>query len=226
MIVIESGAVVNRGVDEAPITHWPAGELWDIAQGLLDAAEPMGQVVLPQPRRIPVEERARRIKEEIRLKLQKRAPSGRPTQQAAYEIQMSRMYPTAADMQAAREQQIRAVQMLSDLGQYPRRRVTRVGPGRPYQISRQRVGYRQAQAQRAAQARRQAAARQRASGTARRPPRGSARARTPVFQPRPRRAARPRPRTGLTAGRRRAVARRSPIPSATRHMAALLRRYG
>jgi len=425
MITIESGtAKVNRGIDEVPITHWPAGELWDIPRGLLDAAEPLGQVVLPYPTKIPVEERAQRIEQELRLKFNERArkaqeqwkpiywqaaaeqqakeaqfergyraaqetqaherkmaemaarlqekeaearereqllatqqelslfrqaqrtieseesliraqrqreqieamrrprppitpvkPPARPrpeapttpatplpetvfrplspvappataafptplpgraivelprpvappvqritgggapvpiraaapaqaapgaTQEAAYDVQMSRMYPSAGDMQRAREQQIRAVQMLSDLGQYPRARRQRIIPGRQYQPRRPTQAQIQAaQRQRAAAARRrpvtpppqrprgQTVARQRPtrSRVMRRyqPPRQVRASERPV-QP-TRRAAPARPRTGLTTGRRTAVARRSPAPRITQNIVNLLRRY-
>lgn len=385
MITIESGVMrVNRGVEEAPITYWPAGQLWDIPD-LLSADQPLlGAVVLPQPTRIPVEERARRIEEEIRerfteqarktsaqqaslfqekyaekraeeaqwetgyraaqatqaheqkmaemavmlqekeaqarereallatqqqlsilrqaqrtmqseeslieaqrqreameamrksrpetpaipitpgrvpdfrplqpgapqaipaipatIQMQKQAhvelspravppvqritgggapvpiraslpaqTAPRATQEAAYQTQMSRMYPSAGDMQAAREMQLRAAQ-LSDLG-----RVTRFRAGYQYQPRRQVVTYRR-QAQTA-----------RRSPAGQRPAQPSVRARTPVFQPmtrQPQRRAIPaRPRTGLTAGRRRAVARRSPIPRVTQDIMAAMRRY-
>lgn len=399
MITVESGALrVNRGIEEVPITSWPLAELWDIPN-LLDATQPLGQVVLPQPTRIPVEERVKRIEEELRQKIlteqraetkraqeawrqvsyekaaekqaseaqwekgyraaqalqeherqmaemaaklmekeqaarereqllqtqqqlsifrqaqrtmeteqrlieaqrqreameamrrqpvtpgtpappaimpgtplpitppevrpiltpaapaiqirqperaivepsqavaqpvqqritgqvvQVRAPAqpARATQQAAYDVQIARMYPSAADVQAAREMQVRAAQ-LSDLGAYPYGQpIRRILPGRPYQISRQEVAYRQAQAQRAAQARQQDVARQRALQTARQAPQKPTRATTPVFQPMTRRAAPARPRTGLTVRRSQVVSRRSPEPQITQNIISALR---
>lgn len=429
MITIESGAVrVNRGVDEVPITHWPMGEFWDIPN-LLDADQPpLGQVVLPRPTRIPVEERARRVEEEIRLRFRERAekaaeqwrpiywkavaekqaeeaqfergyraaqatqaherkmaemaarlqekeaaarereqllatqqelslfrqaqrtieseesliraqrqreqieamrrprppmtpvtPPAKPrpvtpttpaplpetvfrpatpatpaipaipalmperafvtepvrpvappvqritgggapvpiraaaparaapraTQEAAYQMQMSRMYPSAGDMEMAREQQIRAVQMLSDLGQYPRARRQRIIPGRQYQPRRPSQAQIQAAQRQRARQRAQAARRrpvtpppQRARGqiVARQrptrsrvmrsyqPPRQVRASERPATPPQ-RRAAPARPRTGLTTGRRRTVARQSPVPRVTQDIIAALRRY-